>query len=80
VQAGVIRRAAIMTGLGLAVGAAGAAWLSRFLEGQLYDTRPLDLPTFGGMSMLLFAVGLLAAWLPARKAASVSPLEAMRTE
>jgi putative ABC transport system permease protein len=70
----------VMTGLGLLVGALAAAWLSRFLEGQLYETRALDLPTFGAMGALLFAVGLLAAYLPARRAASVSPLAALSTE
>jgi ABC-type antimicrobial peptide transport system permease subunit len=54
--------------------------LTRFLGGLLYETRPLDASTFAGMAGLLFAVGLLAAYLPARKAASVSPLEAMRNE
>jgi predicted permease len=80
VQASVIRNAAVMTGIGLLVGTLAAAWLSRFLEGQLYETRALDLPTFGAMGALLFAVGLLAAYLPARRAAAVSPLEAMSTE
>jgi ABC-type lipoprotein release transport system permease subunit len=66
--------------IGLVAGMVGAAWLTRYLRGQLYETRPLDPVTFAGMAGLLFAVGLLAAYLPARKAASVSPLEAMRTE
>jgi hypothetical protein len=54
--------------------------LTRFLCGLLYEIRPLDLTTFIGMSALLFAVGLLASYLPARKAASVGPIVAMRTD
>ena len=54
--------------------------MTRFLGGLLYETKPLDVPTFAGMSALLFAVALIAAYLPARKAAGVSPLEAMRME
>ena len=80
VKRGILAHAAGITAVGLVIGALGAAALTRFLGGLLYETRPLDVPTFAGMSALLFAVGLIAAYLPARKAAGVSPLEAMRTE
>jgi len=80
VMRGVLASAATTTGLGLVIGALGAAALTRFLGELLYETRPLDVPTFAGMSALLLAVGLLASYLPARKAASVSPMEAMRSE
>ena len=80
VKRGILANAAAITLVGLVAGALGAAALTRFLGGLLYETRPLDATTFAAMSALLFAVGLLAAYVPARKAASVSPLEAMRTE
>jgi predicted permease len=80
VKRGIILDAAAIMGIGLVAGLLGAAWLTRFLEGQLYDTRPLDPATFAGMGALLFVIGLLAAYLPARKAASVSPMEAMRSD
>jgi len=80
VKRGILANAAVITATGLIIGALGAAALTRFLGGLLYETKPLDAPTFAGMAGLLFAVGLLAAYLPARKAASVSPLEAMRIE
>ncbi len=80
VRRGVMASAAGITAIGLVVGVAGAAALTRLLQGQLYETTPLDATTYAGMSVLLFAVALLAAYLPARKAASVSPMEAMRTE
>jgi predicted permease len=76
----VITRAALIMTVGLVLGVAGAVGLTRFLESLLYETEPLDLVTFAGMSALLFLIGLIAAYLPARQAASVSPLEAMRTE
>jgi putative ABC transport system permease protein len=80
VKRAVMGNAAAITGIGLAIGAAGAAAVTRFLGGLLYETKPLDVTTFAGMSALLFAVALVAAYLPARKAASVSPMEAMRIE
>lgn len=80
VKLGVLANAAAITGIGLALGALGAAALTRLLEGQLYETKALDPATFIGMSALLFATGLLAAYLPARRAAAVSPMEAMRAD
>ena len=80
VKRGIILNAAAIMGVGLAIGALAAAWLTRYLRGQLYETQPLDPVTFAGMAAVLFVVGLFAAYLPARKAASVSPMEAMRTE
>jgi predicted permease len=80
VKAGVIGNAAAITAIGLVLGALGAAGLTRFLGGLLYETKPLDVTTFAGMSALLLVISLLASYLPAHKAASVSPIEAMRTE
>ena len=80
VKRGIILNAAAIMGVGLVIGGLAAAWLTRYLRGQLYETQPLDPVTFAGMAAVLFTVGLLAAYLPARKAASVSPMEAMRTE
>ena len=80
VKRSIVANAAAISGVGLVVGALGAWGLTRFLGGLLYETRPLDPLTFAGMSALLFAVGLLASYLPARAAAAVSPIEAMRGE
>jgi ABC-type antimicrobial peptide transport system permease subunit len=76
----VIVNAAVIVAIGLALGAAAATGVTRFLGGLLFETEPLDVATFAGMSALLFAVGVLAAYLPARRAAAVSPLEAMKTD
>jgi ABC-type antimicrobial peptide transport system permease subunit len=80
VKWGVMVNAAFTTLIGLAIGALGAAGLTRFLKGLLYEIQPFDPWTFLGMSGVLFLVGLVASYLPARRAASVNPIEAMRTE
>jgi len=66
--------------IGLVIGVAGAIALTRYLGDLLYDTPPLDPSTFIVMSVVLMVVAGLASFLPARRAAAVSPLEAMKTE
>jgi ABC-type antimicrobial peptide transport system permease subunit len=66
--------------VGLALGLAGAAGLTRLLQGLLYGTEPLDPLTFGGTSLVLVTVGLMASYIPARRAAAVDPVESMRSE
>ncbi|MCG6988889.1 MAG: ABC transporter permease [Gemmatimonadetes bacterium] len=76
----VVRDGARITVIGLLVGLAGAAALTRLLEGILYDVKALDPLTFVGTALLLLAVALLSAYLPARRAAAVDPMESMRME
>jgi putative ABC transport system permease protein len=80
VMRSVVASGAAIAGLGLVIGLLGAVALTRFLRGFLYETAPLDVATFAGMAGLLFVVAIAASYLPARKAASVSPLEAMRAD
>jgi ABC-type antimicrobial peptide transport system permease subunit len=80
VMRSVVASGAAIAGLGLAIGLLGAFGLTRFLGGLLYETAPLDAVTFTGMAVLLLVVALVASYVPARKAASVSPLEAMRAD
>ena len=62
------------------VGLAGAAGLTRLLQSLLYDTAAMDPLTFGTMALVLFGVGLLASYLPARRASSIDPIEAIRAD
>jgi putative ABC transport system permease protein len=66
--------------LGLVVGLAGAAALTRLLEGILFGVEALDPITFAAMSAVLMSVATLAAYLPARRAARVDPASSMRME
>jgi putative ABC transport system permease protein len=66
--------------LGLAGGITGSAGLTRLLARLLYDVRPLDPAVLGAVSLLLAAVALLATYLPARRAARIDPVVALRCE
>jgi predicted permease len=64
--------------IGLAIGLAGGAGISRLLAAALVDLNPLDPLAFGGVSIVLAMVALLATYLPARRAMNVDPMVALR--
>jgi ABC-type antimicrobial peptide transport system permease subunit len=74
----VVRDAAVMIGAGTAIALPCVWGVSRLVEAQLFGVRALDAPTIAGASTLLALVALAAAMLPAWRAASVSPTEALR--
>jgi ABC-type antimicrobial peptide transport system permease subunit len=65
---------------GLVLGAVCALWAGRLVKSFLYGVKPLDAWTYVGVGVLLLAVGMLAAVIPARRAAAVEPIEALRDE
>lgn len=70
----------LLLALGLALGLAGSMLVARFLQGLLFEVAPGDPVTLLAVSLLMAAVGLGACALPARRAARIDPLVAMRTE
>jgi ABC-type antimicrobial peptide transport system permease subunit len=68
-----VRESLPVIAAGLAVGTAGAALLARLLASQLRGISPWHVPTYGAVALVLAAAALLAAWLPARRAAAGDP-------
>jgi predicted permease len=76
----ILRQGMRKTGLGLALGLGGAVYLTQFLHKLLFDVGSTDPLTYLGVVAMLAAVALLASWLPARRAARVDPVIALRAE
>ena len=75
-----VREAAPFLLGGVAAGFLGAVAASRLLGGLLFRLQPFDLPTFLVATAGFILVALLACWLPARRAARINPMEALRAE
>jgi putative ABC transport system permease protein len=76
----VLRRGLKLTLIGLAIGLTGALATTRVIRGLLYEVGPTDPLTFVCVSILLAGVTLLATYIPARRAARIDPMEALRYE
>lgn len=75
-----VGRGARLALVGVGAGLVLSAGLTRLLAGLLFGVGPTDAATFAGVAVLLVAVALLASWLPARRAARIDPMEALRHE
>jgi ABC-type antimicrobial peptide transport system permease subunit len=76
----VLSQGAWLALLGLGVGLAVSFAFTRFLRGMLFEVVAIDLGTFASAAAALFLVALAACYLPARRAASTDPMQALRTE
>jgi predicted permease len=84
-ERGQVLRLVLGQGLALAAIGAGIGLVAsfvamRFLSTMLYGVRPTDPITFAGSSAVVILVALAASWIPARRAASIDPMQALRTE
>ncbi len=80
VQWNVLREALALTAAGLLVGVSGALVLTRLFATLLYEVKPADAATYGGITGLLLAVSALAGYLPSRRAARIDPVVALRAD
>jgi len=83
--AGVVRRQVVSDGakvvlVGIVVGVVAALVSTRFLTTLLYGVRAVDPVVFVGMSVMMLCVGMLASYMPARRASNVNPVESMRSD
>ncbi len=76
----VVRQGMKLAMVGVCIGLAGAFAVTRVMQSLLYEVRPTDPLTFGGVVLVLLLVAFLASWFPARRAAQVDPIVALRCE
>jgi putative ABC transport system permease protein len=76
----IMRQGLSKTLIGLSVGLVGAMCLARFMRGLLFEIGHLDPVAFCGVLLLLLLIAVIASWVPARRAAKVDPMVALRAE
>jgi ABC-type antimicrobial peptide transport system permease subunit len=76
----VMRGALLQALVGLALGVPVAMLCVRYVESQLYEIKGIDSGVLAAALLTLMAAALLAGWIPARRAASIDPARALRTE
>ena len=74
----VLRRVAILVSLGVILGSAVSLWVGRFVTTLLYGLQPRDPLTLAGAAVVLGLIGVLAGWLPARRASRIDPARVLR--
>jgi ABC-type antimicrobial peptide transport system permease subunit len=80
VRSMILRESTSLAVTGIVVGAVAALALTRLVKSMLYGIQPYDPATMAGGVLILLAVALAASWIPARRAAGVQPMEALRHE
>src|SRR5499426_3009834 len=76
----IIRQGLALAGLGAAIGLGGAALAAQLMKSQLFNVSAIDPATFTLLPLSLLTVALAACWFPARRAAKVDPMVALRSE
>jgi hypothetical protein len=75
-----VRHGLVLAGIGVVVGLGAAAGLTRLMASLLYGITPIDPVTYAAVALMLVIATIVASYLPARRAASVDPIEALKAE
>ncbi len=75
-----VREGLILTAIGVACGLIAAAGLTQMMKTLLFEVSPMDPATYGAVSLVLATAALAASYIPARRATSIEPVEALRVE
>jgi ABC-type antimicrobial peptide transport system permease subunit len=83
--AGTVRRMVVSQGarvvlVGVVIGIVAALASTRWLDALLYGVKPVEPLVFAAMSLVMLAVGMVASYVPARRASSVNPIESLRSD
>ncbi len=76
----IVREGSLLALVGLVIGFGGAFFVGHAMQSTLYGVKALDFTVFGAIAGILFVTALLASYLPARRAAAVDPVQALRAE
>ena len=76
----IIRDGVLLASIGLGLGLIGAYFVGRAMQSLLFGVKALDFAAFLSVAVVLLAAAILACLLPARRAASASPMRVLRTE
>jgi len=75
-----VRHGLVLAGIGVVIGLGAAAGLTRLMSSLLYGIAPLDPVTYIAVPLVLITATVIASYVPARRAASVDPVEALKVE
>jgi predicted permease len=76
----ILKEASVLAVIGLGIGLAGAVFVGQMMRNTLYGVGAIDLSVIVAVAVILFFAALVASYLPARRAASIDPIQALRTD
>jgi putative ABC transport system permease protein len=76
----ILKESSLLAGVGLAIGLVGSVWVGRTMRTTLYGVGAMDFSVVVSVGVILFATSLFASYLPARRAARIDPMKALRTD
>jgi putative ABC transport system permease protein len=76
----ILKEASLLAAVGLGIGFAGAALVGRTMRTTLYGVGAMDFSVIASVAVILFCTALFSSYLPARRAATIDPMQALRTD